>query len=91
MKARAEELPFADNFFDIVFLNEVLEHVEDDKRTISESIRVLKVGGKIIIFAPNRLFPFETHGIFIGKKYIFDNFPFLNWLPLKVRNFLPAC
>ena len=31
----SETLNFKNNFFDIVFFNEVLEHVEDDKKTIS--------------------------------------------------------
>mgnify|MGYP000352322874 CR=1 FL=1 len=84
--AQAEKLPFKDNFFDVVFLHEVLEHVEDDKKAISEALRVLKPGGKIIIFVPNRLFPFETHGIYIGRKYLFGNIPFINWLPTKIRN-----
>ena len=66
----SENLPFENNFFDIVFLHEVLEHVKDDKKTISECFRVLKPGGKIIIFSPNRFFPFETHGIYFLGKYI---------------------
>jgi len=83
----AEALPFSDNFFDIVFLHEILEHLPNDKKAILESLRVLKTQGLIVIFAPNRLFPFETHGIFLGKKYIYRNIPFINWLPKKIRNF----
>ncbi len=85
--ARAEALPFKDKFFDIVFLNEILEHVEDDKKTILEAYRVLKPKGKMIIFAPNRLYPFETHGIYLGKKYIYHLIPFINWFPKKIRDF----
>lgn len=77
--------PFEDNFFDIIFLHEVLEHVENDKKTIDESLRVLKPGGRIVIFAPNKWFAFETHGLYLGEKYIFGNIPFLSWMPDFVR------
>jgi ubiquinone/menaquinone biosynthesis C-methylase UbiE len=83
---RAEKLPYEGNFFDVVFLHEVIEHVEDDEEVLREAIRVLKPGGKVIVFAPNRLFPFETHGIHFFKKRISGNIPFINWLPLKIRN-----
>lgn len=85
--AGAENLPFCDNFFDIVFLHEILEHVPDDKKAVLESLRVLKPQGQIIIFAPNRLYFFETHGIYLSKKYIYQLIPFVNWLPKKIRNF----
>lgn len=77
----AEKLPFKDNNFDIVWLHEVLEHVDDDRKTIEECFRVLKKGGRLVIFAPNRLWPFETHGIYVGKKYYFGNIPFVTYLP----------
>ncbi len=83
----SENIPFPDEFFDVVFLNEVLEHVKDDEETVVECLRVLKNKGHIVVFAPNRFFPFETHGIYLGKKYIFGNIPLINYLPLRVRNF----
>lgn len=79
-----EALDFSDHFFDIVFQNEVLEHVQDDVKTISESLRVLKQGGKLVLFTPNRFWPFEQHGMFIGKKYIWGNIPFLPWMPRPI-------
>lgn len=77
----AEALTFPDNFFDIVFANEVIEHVEDDRKVIEEVMRVLKPGGLFIQFTPNRGWPFETHGIFLFGKYIWGNIPLLPWLP----------
>lgn len=85
--APAENLPFEDNFFDLIFLHEVLEHVKDDRKTVLETYRVLKPGGQIIIFVPNRWYFFETHGIFLGKKYIYRLIPFINWLPKKIRSY----
>lgn len=82
----SETLPFGDALFDVVVLNEVIEHVRDDEATLREALRVLRPGGRIAIFAPNRLYPFETHGIYLGKKFIFGNMPLINWLPDPLRN-----
>lgn len=84
--APAEELPWKDESFDVVFMHEVLEHVNDDKKSVSEALRVLKPGGKLVIYVPNRLYPFETHGMYLGKKYVYKLIPFLNWLPMRMRN-----
>jgi ubiquinone/menaquinone biosynthesis C-methylase UbiE len=81
----AEKLEFEDDKFDIVFSNEVLEHVENDRKSVEEALRVLKSGGKFIIFTPNRGWPFETHGMFFRGKYIWGNIPFLPWMPKFVR------
>ncbi|MEZ4595900.1 MAG: class I SAM-dependent methyltransferase [Chloroflexota bacterium] len=84
--ARGEALPFPDGHFDLVFSNEVIEHVDDDRRTIEEAVRVTRVGGHIVTFAPNRLYPFETHGAYLGGRYVFGNVPLVNWLPDPVRD-----
>jgi SAM-dependent methyltransferase len=84
--ALSESLPYADSSFDGVLLNEVIEHVGNDRDTLREALRVTKPGGRIIIFAPNRFYPFETHGIYLGKRYIFGNIPLVNYLPNALRN-----
>lgn len=84
--AYGEALPYPDDRFDLVFSNEVIEHVDDDRRTAAEMVRVTRPGGIIVAFAPNRLYPFETHGAYIGGRYIFGNIPFVNWLPDRLRN-----
>lgn len=84
--AAGERLPFQDGALDVVVLNEVIEHVNDDQQTMREVARVLAPGGAAVIYAPNRLYPFETHGVYIGKRYIFGNIPLVNWLPKLVRN-----
>ncbi|MGQ9572406.1 MAG: class I SAM-dependent methyltransferase [Dehalococcoidia bacterium] len=83
--AVSEHLPFADDAFDVVLLHEVLEHVRDDRLTLAEACRVTKAGGNVVIFCPNRFYPFETHGIFLGKRYVFGNIPLVNYLPDPVR------
>ena len=88
--AYGEALPFEDGTFDLVFSNEVIEHVDDDRQTIAEAVRVTRPGGSIVTFAPNRLYPFETHGAYIGGRYRFGNIPLVNWLPDPLRDrFVP--
>lgn len=86
MLAASERLPFEDASFDVIVLNEVIEHVADDAATMAEAMRILRPGGRIVIYAPNRLYPFETHGVYLGKRFVFGNIPFVNWLPNPVRN-----
>ncbi len=84
--SEAEVMPFPDQTFDVVLLNEVIEHVRNDAQTIADALRVLRPGGRLIIFAPNRGYLFETHGIYVGRRYLFRLVPFINWLPDVVRN-----
>lgn len=84
--ALSESLPFADGVFDAVLLNEVIEHVNSDRGTLAEALRVTRAGGRVVVFAPNRFYPFETHGIYLGKRFIFGNIPLVNYLPDILRN-----
>lgn len=84
--AACEQLPFADATFDVVFSHEVLEHVQDDRAACREISRVLRPGGRAVIFAPNRLYFFETHGVYWRGEYRFGNKPLVNWLPDGMRN-----
>ena len=51
-KGLAESLPFADESFDIVTALDVVEHLDDDLAGLKEMRRVLKQGGKTLIFVP---------------------------------------
>jgi SAM-dependent methyltransferase len=79
--AAAESLPYRDNTFDSILSSDVIEHVVDDRQSAHELVRVLKPGGRIILFTPNRWYPFETHG-----HYHFGNTPLINYLPDNLRN-----
>ncbi len=70
----------------MILSHEVIEHVADDRAAICEMIRLLKVGGRAVIFCPNRGYPYETHGIFWRGKYYFGNKLFVNYLPRALRN-----
>ena len=43
----------ADNEFDFVITFQVIEHIQDDKKFVSEIFRVLKNKGKLIVTTPN--------------------------------------
>lgn len=84
--ATGERLPYPDAAFDAALSHEVIEHVADDRLAASEMIRVLRPGGRVILFCPNRLYPFETHGHYWRGQYHFGNTPLINYLPDSIRN-----
>ena len=84
--AAAEALPYRSDLFDTVFSNEVLEHVADDRLAAAEIVRVLKPGGRAVMFVPNRWYPFETHGHYWRGRYHFGNTPLINYLPDAARD-----
>lgn len=49
-------LPFEDNSFDVVICSEVLEHIPDDHKAVSELIRIVKPG-KILAISVPRAWP----------------------------------
>jgi SAM-dependent methyltransferase len=51
-KGLAEKLPFEDESFDLVTALDVVEHLDDDVSGLKEMNRVLKSGGKTLIFVP---------------------------------------
>lgn len=52
VKADILDLPFEDESFDVIFCNHVLEHIEDDRKAMSELYRVMKKGGWGILQVP---------------------------------------
>jgi SAM-dependent methyltransferase len=51
--SRLEQLPFADNTFNLVTLNMVAEHLQDPQATFTELARVLAADGRLIVNTPN--------------------------------------
>ena len=86
LNAAGESLPLPSGTFDLILSHEVLEHVQDDAQAVREMVRVLKSGGRAVIFVPNRGYPFETHGIYWHGEYKFGNIPLVNYLPRMWRN-----
>ncbi|MEO2050601.1 MAG: methyltransferase domain-containing protein [Allomuricauda sp.] len=55
VKADICDLPFADNAFDVILCNHVLEHIPDDTKAMQELYRILKPGGWGIFQIPQDL------------------------------------
>ncbi len=79
--AANEYLPYSTGYFDTILSHETLEHVADDTAAARELVRVLKQGGRLVIFVPNRWYFFETHGYYWRGAYHFGNTPLINYLP----------
>jgi SAM-dependent methyltransferase len=84
--AAAEALPYPAALFDAILSNEVIEHVADDRAAVAEMVRVLRPGGRIVLFCPNRWYPVEQHGHYWKGRYHFGNSPLINYLPDRWRN-----
>ena len=84
--AAGENIPLPSGTFDLILSHEVIEHVQNDRAAIREIIRVLKTGGRAVIFCPNRGYPVETHGIYWKGTYYFGNKLFVNYLPRILRD-----
>ncbi|MDP2845957.1 MAG: class I SAM-dependent methyltransferase [Candidatus Methanoperedens sp.] len=61
LRGVAEDIQLPSGVFDLVDCHSVLEHVQDVKKSISEMIRVMKVGGMCHLHAPNYIYPTEPH------------------------------
>lgn len=78
----AEKIPLRNNTADLCTLSQVLEHVNNCDKTMSEVARILKPGGYLYLSCPNYLYPFEQH---LNIPY----FPLMNKsLLLKLATFL---
>ena len=90
--ARGEALPLPNRSFDLILSHEVIEHVDDDRIAVTEMVRALRPAsvdhpaGRLVLFAPNRGYPFETHGIYWSGRYRFGNIPLVNYLPRSLRD-----
>jgi len=65
----AEAIPFDDNYFDLVVMDQVLEHVIDIRKALREVKRVLRTGGHMCISVPD--------ASRYGDVYFFDFYWFL--------------
>lgn len=96
IQGSAENLPYADNTFDVVYSSHVLEHVQSEIEALQEMKRVLKPGGVLIIGMPTAAMSlvsllsawfFTTHIVIyqfissLGKKDVFKRF---------IRIFIPS-
>ncbi len=73
--ARIEDLD-DEQRYDLVVLDNVLEHLPDQPLALRRIVRALRDGGALYILVPNKLWPVEVH----------HNLPFLSYLPLPLAN-----
>jgi len=52
IKCPAEKIPLADNSFDYIIANAILEHIFDENKAINEWLRLLKPNGQILVTIP---------------------------------------
>jgi len=76
--ANAWEIPFEDNEFDGIILNQSLEHIEKTAETISEIKRVLKIGGMGIVTVPQTM---KIHSIPLPSQ----NSEYVNFDKTKIK------
>jgi SAM-dependent methyltransferase len=62
--------------YDLIVLDNVLEHLPDQPRAIAKLANALAPGGALYILVPNKLWPIEVH----------YKLPFLSYLPLPLAN-----
>jgi len=53
-KGSAEKIEFESGFFDTVVAGELIEHLPNPEKFVSEASRVLKTGGQLLLTTPNR-------------------------------------
>lgn len=101
MVGDVQGIAFEDESFHVALANEVLEHVPDDALGLREMRRVLRPGGTLFVFSPNRLYPFETHGVYPGDsdRLLPISTPFVPYVPIQLgkrfwrywaRNYWPS-
>lgn len=88
--ADATNLPFSDSSFDCVVCSEVIEHIPEDERALSEVKRILKNNGIFIITTPNWI---SWYGLFrkiaeklFKKPFTAGDQPVDNWsIPSRLK------
>lgn len=69
--ACSESLPFGIESFDVVNMRSVIEHVEDERRSMQEIHRILRKGGILLMETPNRYtFHKEPHVRVFGVGFV---------------------
>ena len=61
MTADAAAMPFEDNTFDTIIMNDAMEHVDKPEDTLAECFRVLKPGGYLYLNFPPYFHPYGAH------------------------------
>lgn len=85
LRADVKNLPYEDNYFDVVFISQILFQNEGYDKILDSALRIVKNNGLIIILEPNKKLPFlsgtpisyefiQTYFKIKNKKIIFQKF-----------------
>ena len=86
--ADAGRIPYKDGIFDVVFADNVMEHLDDPKTVFAEIARVLKPGGVLLFKTPNR----SHYMPLIARLTPHEFHPFLNKLRgREAEDTFPTC
>lgn len=68
-KGDARKLPYENDFFDVVFISQILFQNEKYEEILDEALRILKPGGYLIVLEPSRKLPF-LYGVPVSLEAI---------------------
>ena len=66
--ADAQHLPFKQDVFDIIVCGEIIEHLQNPDKMVSDALKTLKPGGNVCISTPN------SHSMWPIIEYLWDHF-----------------
>ena len=79
--ASADQLPYADGSIDTIVADSLLEHLDDPSAAVREWARVLRPGGTLLVWSPNRRsLAVDPHVRLWGLGYLPRS-----WMPAYVR------
>ena len=85
------ELPFSDASFDTVLFSEVIEHLREPGKALTEIFRVLRPGGRVIIIFPNdRTFFLARLAMGMVREAFYNPGHVRQWTPRQIRRSLRA-
>jgi len=79
-------IPFPDSWFDFVFSDQVMEHVQDHERAFSEILRVMKPGAVSLHIFPAKWKPIENHVLAPLGGVVQARWWLRLWASLGIRN-----
>ena len=80
------EAPFEDDFFDVVTCNASLSYWEEPRRCFDEIYRILKPGGKALLFEPHRDIDIDSALAQI-RENMRDKCPLRRWGAVQLNKF----
>ena len=78
IRGDAENLPFREDVFDIVLMLDVIEHLENDEKSVQQVFTVMNGGGHLIISVPAIPLLFSGHDVGLGHLRRYTKKAFLD-------------